>query len=243
MKRLLFALLLPFFLIGCEKMTSDDEMLLKLAYDKNYQYPEGFYKDPASPDHSIYYINTVSISPINNRDSAWIELSTNDKNEALTWLNLTTTNSSVTYSFVGEKETEKYFEFECNGSDRSALLFRVHKTNYYHPIFNTWTTWNFKDGIEIGYYNATVAEQNFKECLEYLWVVETLFHGQKVVSSKIKEEKDYFELYINSLALHYGDWDMQDVVMVYDNYFRLDKDSRLVSFKQVLKKEILGKKR
>ncbi|MCL2290810.1 MAG: hypothetical protein FWC34_08960 [Bacteroidetes bacterium] len=243
MKQLLFALVLPFLLIGCKKMNSDDEMLLKLAYDRNYQYPEGFYKDPISPKHNIYYMNTVSISPIDDRDSRWIELSTNDKNEALAWLNLSTTNSSDSYSFVGEKETEKYFEFECRESNNIyTILFRVHKTSYYHPIFNKWTAWNFNDGIEMGYYNATISEQKVKECLEYLWIAETLFHGQKVISSNVKERKNYFELHINSLVLIHGDWGMQDAVRVYDNYFRFDKNSQLVSFKQVFKKEIPGKK-
>jgi hypothetical protein len=238
MKKLLLVLVLPCFLIGCEK-DSDDRMLLKLAYDKNYNNPEGFYKDPASPEHNLYYINTTSAY----QDSTWIELSTNDKNEALEWLNLSTTNSSVDYSFVGEKETEKYFEFECKEIHNIyTILFRVHKTNYYNNIFNIRTAWNFIDGIQMGYYNAIISEQKVKECLEYLWIVETLFHGQKVVSSKIKEENDYFELHINSLVLIHGDWDVQDVVRVYDNYFRFDKNSRLVSFKQVFKKEIPGKK-
>ncbi|MDL2239873.1 hypothetical protein LJC69_05750 [Bacteroidales bacterium OttesenSCG-928-K22] len=243
MKRLLLALILPIFLIGCEKMDSEDKTLLELAYDKNYSNPEGFYKDPALPEHNIYYINTVSISPINNRDSEWIELSTNDKNEALAWLNLSTTNSSVSYSFIQENETEKYFEFECRESNNIyTVLFRVHKTSYYQPIFNTWTSWNFNDGIELGYYNAAIEKQTVKEGVEYLWTAETLFHGQKVISSKIEDENDYFEVHISSLALIYGDWDMQDVIKVYDNYFRLDKNSRLISFRRVLKKEIAGTK-
>jgi hypothetical protein len=242
MKRLLLALVLPVFLIGCEKMDSEDKTLLELAYDKNYSNPEGFYKDPASPEHAKYYINTVSISPINNRDSAWIELSTDDKNEALLWLNLSTTNSSVNYSLIEEKETEKYFEFECRESNNIyTILFRVHKTSYYQPIFNTWTSWNVNDGIEMGYYNAALEKQKVKESIEYLWIAETLFHGQKVISSKIEEEKDYFEVYINSLSLIYGDWGIQDVIMVYDNYFRLDKNSRLLSFRQVTNREIAGK--
>jgi len=93
-----------------------DEELLELAYDKTYSYPNEFYKDPASSKGNIYYVNTVSISPINQRDSKWIELSTNDKNEASMWVNLTINNSSVSYLFISENETDKYFEFKYEES-------------------------------------------------------------------------------------------------------------------------------
>ena len=128
---------MPFFLLGCEKTDSEDKMLLKLAYDKNYRYPAGFYKEYASHD-DIYYLNTVSLLPPYSRTSSRIELSTDDKNEALMWLNTRINNSEWTYILGEESETEKYFEFEWKYHyEKSYRLFRIHKTSYYQPIYDS----------------------------------------------------------------------------------------------------------
>jgi hypothetical protein len=222
-----------------------DEELLELAYDGTYFYPDGFYKDLSSSGDNIYYVNTVSISPINQRDTKWIELSTNDKNEALMWVNLTISNSSVSYLFISENETDKYFEFKYKESIYSyVVLFRVHKTSYYHSIFDRFAPWNHANETEYGYYNAVIEESKVKECVEYLWVQNTFANlGQKVLGSQIKNTNNYFEVYICSLQLIGGDWGMRDCVRVYDNYIKFNKNTNLISFKQSLRKEIFGQKR
>jgi len=255
MKRIFLWILLPFFLLSCEKKEleeklSDDE-LLELAYDSNFFYPDGFYKDPALPEYSIYYVNTVSISPINQRDTKWIELSTNDKNEALKWVNLSMTNSNdrISYTPIEENETDKYFEFKSiqsydGGLYPHTILFRVHKTSYYHSIFDRWQPWNHINETKYGNYNAEIEEKKVKECIEYLWVQNTFANlNQKVLISTIKKTNDYFEVYMVSLSMIYGDWDMRDVLQVYDNYIRFNKNSRLILFRQSLRKEIFGKQR
>ena len=254
-------LLLPFFLPGCDRMNEEtesdgilietktnlseelsDEELLTIAYDRDFFYPDGFYKDPALPENNVYYVNTVSISPVNQRDAKSIELSTNDKNEALMWVNLTISNSSVSYLFVEENETEKYFEFQCKEStDSYTVLFRVHKTSYYRSIFDRFAPWNLDNETEFGYYDAEIEELKVKECIEYLWLTGTFYTStQKVIHSEIKETKDYFEVYIYSLSIVYGDWGIHDAVMVYDNYIRLNKNNRLITFEQSLQKTIYG---
>ena len=241
--------LLPFFLLGCEKTESEEKLydkeLLELAYDNNFFYPDDFYKDSASPEHNSYYVNTVSISPINQRGPKWIELSTNDRSEASIWVNLTLANSSVSHSLIEENESEKYFEFKCIEAPHSYItLFRVHKTSYYHSIFDRWQPWNHINETKYGNYNAEIEKGKIKECIEYLWVHNTFAnHGQKVLSSTIEETNDYFEVYIVSLSMTYGDWDMRHFLSVYDNYILFDKNSRLVSFRQSLRKEILGEQR
>ena len=225
----------------------EGEEYLSLAYDGTYSYPKEFYEDPASPDDNVYYINTVSISPINQRDSEWIELSANNKNEALAWLNLTISNSSdrIKFLLIKENETEKYFEFEgkqiTDDIYECPLLFRVHKTNYYHSIFDRSAPWNHEYETGYGHYNAEIEKSKVKECIEYLWVINTFAnYGQKVLSSEIKETKEYFEVNICSLSITYGDWGLHDVVSVYDNYIRFNKSSRLITFQQSLRKQISG---
>jgi hypothetical protein len=226
-----------------------DNEFLSIAYDRTYFYPNGFYQDPALPEHSINYINTYYVSPVNQQDVKWIELSTNDQNEALIWLNLTISNSPdrINILLIEQNETEKYFEFKCKEITddifERILLFRVHKTNYYRSIFDSWQHWNHDNETEeYGYYNAEMSDAKVKECIEYLWVQTTFANlGQKVLISKVEERNDYYEVYISSLLTIYGDWGLHDTINVYDNYFRLNKDSRLLSFERSLQKQILGR--
>ena len=227
-----------------ETLTDDD--FLSLAYDRTYFYPDGFYEDTASPD-GFYYVNTVSISPINNRDLKWIELSTNDKKEALNWLNLTTSNMDerIETFLIHENETEKYFEFKCksvtDGIFEYTQFYRVHKKNYYHSIFNGFAPWNHVNETKYGYYHGKTDKLKVKECIEYLWVINSFAnYGQKVLRSEIKDTNDYFEAYICSLVLTYGDWGVHDEVSVYDNLIRFNKSSRLITFQQSLRKQITG---
>ena len=228
-----------------------DEELLRIAYDVTYFYPDGFYKDSASMNGSVYYVNTVSISPINQRDSKWIELSTNDKNEALKWVNLTMTNSNerIGFSPIEENETDKYFEFKSiqsydGGLYPHTMLFRVHKNSYYHSIFDRFSPWDHDNKSEYGYYNATIDETNVKECVEYLWVQTTFANlSHKVLCSTIKEENEYFEVHISSLQLVWGDLGIRDWIEVYDNYIKFNKNSKLITFQRSRQKQIPGMQR
>ena len=74
-------------------------------------------------------------------------------------------------------------------------------------------------------------------------------YSQKVVSSKIKDLGNVFEVHIYSLSVFKpirmpgeNNTNLRDVISVCDNYMQIDKNSRLVSFKRVPKKKILGKK-
>ena len=160
---------------------------------------------------------------------------------------MTTTNSCdrITHKFIDENETEKYFEFKfkqiTDNKFEYTVLFRVHKTNYYRSIFDRFAPWNHANETKYGYYNGEIVKSKVEECIEYLWVINTFAnYGQKVFSSEIKETKDYFEMHICSLSLSHGDWGLHDVVSVYDNYIRFNKSNRLISFKQSLRKQILG---
>jgi len=236
----LLALLLSFFLQGCEKTDLEglsDNKLLELAYDRTYFYPDGFYQE-LDTLFTPYYLNTNNIYPWNEHTSTWIELSTDDKNDVIKWFNLAYNNSSD----VEVNEKEKYFEIKS--VEFTYFANRVHKKSYYHSIFDRWQPWNHINETKYGYYNAEIEKNRIKECIEYLWVQNTFANfGQKVLNSTIKEKSDYLEVHIVSLSMTYGDWDMRDVLKVYDNYIRFNKKSRLISFKQSLKKEIFGEQR
>jgi len=251
MKKLVLLIVMVGFL-SCERQNGlpqdglSDDKLLSIAYDRYYLHPEGFYQDPTWPD-AFYYVNTVSISPINQRDSRWIELSTNDRDEALKWVSLTIANSDdrITHLFIEESETKKHFEFKfkqiTDNRFELPIRFRVHKTSYYHSIFDRFAPWNHVNETKYGYYNGEIEKSKVRECIEYLWVINTFAnHGQKVLSSEIRETGNYFEVHIVSLGVSFGGRGLHDVVSLYDNYIRFNKDTRLITFRQSLRRQILG---
>ena len=223
---------------------------LKLAYDWNYQFPEGFYFEN-NGRNSVYYVNTVSTKPSSERKPIWIELHTNDKNEAKNWSILSDEYSSVSRNFIHENETVKYFEFIWeDASGDYALLSRIHKSDYFIPIFDKFKLFPlfqyFNEDIEnrtIGIYNGTLTVEKVKEFIEYIWVNSLLILG-KVVESTITEKDDYFELNIESLEMVYGDWGINDMIYVNNNIFLLNKNTRVLTFvDQINIYKLIGKKK
>jgi len=246
-------------MLGCDKMENEpepeikpDNELLELAYDVKYRYPVGFYHEKDLIG-SRYYVNTVSIHPVNQRDKGWVELHTISKEEARTWSNLSNEYSSVNRILVNENITEKFFEFVRVNElrDTDVLLSRVHRSDYFIPHFdkskNTLPIF-FREHVKnvtFGVYKGSVTLDKVKELIEYLWDCYTLsIAGEKIVWSKIYEKADRFEYHIQSLQMVGGDWGIHDTIYVLNNIFSLDKGTKvliLAERKQV--KEIEGKYR
>ena len=134
MKNLLFAVLLIIFTASCDKVkviiTPEEDPILKLAYSEDYSYPEGFYHEIRGIG-SPYYVNTISVKPLTEREGIWIELNTNDKSEARLWSDKSNEYSSVNREIIGESETDKFFEFTRKNVQyaNDILWSRVHKTS------------------------------------------------------------------------------------------------------------------
>ena len=242
MKNILYALLIIFVTFGCDKdkipRTPEEEHILDLAYSKDYSYPEGFYhevNDMGSP----YYENTVSIKPINDRQDIWIELNTDDKNEARIWSDESNEYSSVNREIIGDRESDKFFEFTRKNIQYSndILLSRVHKSSYFQPVKNKF----FTSDTLIGKYNGESNLTSVKELVEYLWSCGTIgVSYSKVLESEIKEYNDYFEYYIQSIVIVYGDFGIRDEIIVYDNFVTLNKSERELTIKTDEVKTIQG---
>jgi len=231
MKRLLIILTLA-LLVSCEKnnpnRTDEVNRILELAYNKDYLYPEDFYHETIS-EGFVYYENTVSTKPISERNDIWIELSTNDKNEALLWSNKSNEYSSVNRAIISERETEKYFEFTRRNIkyENDFLLSRVHKSSYFMPKLD-----KFREPDTIGIYNGILSKNSVKEFVEYLWSCGSIgLAHSKVLESNITEYNDYYEQYIKSIKIVYGDFNIKDYIYVYDNYFKLNKLDRTLILK------------
>lgn len=225
---LVFAFIL---LTSCDKdkpiKTDEENFILELAYNNNYLYPNGFYQETNSQG-SVYYENTVSIMPINQRH-IWIELSTNDKSEALLWSNNSSNNSSVNSSIISEKENDKYFEFKRQNANynKDILLSRIHKTSFFQPKLD-----KFREPDTVGIYNGGLKVDSVKLLIEYLWFNGSVGLGNsKVIKSEINEYDDYYEQYIQSIKIVGGDFNINDYIYVYDNYLKLDKTNRILTIK------------
>lgn len=230
MKRYIGIIFGLFLMISCDEndpiRVEYENRILEFAYNGDYQFPDKFYHETISGG-SAYYENSVSIKAISERENIWIELSTNDKDEALSWSNSSNGYSSVNREIISEKETKKYFEFKRQNVvfNNDILFSRVHKTSYFQPELD-----KFKVPDVVGQYNGDLQVDSVKELVEYLWSCGSIGLGHsKVIESKIKEYDTYFEQYIQSIKIVYGDRGLSDYIHVYDNYFKIDKPNRRVT--------------
>lgn len=243
-KPLHFIFLFILVIAGCEGdnnkiiRTPEEEQILELAYDPLYKYHDGFYHEVVETG-SVYYDNTLSIAPPSEREFIWIELNTDDKNEARLWSDKTNEYSSVNREVVLENETQKYFQFKrvSPTNPRDVIYSRIHKTSYFQPALNKFSV---SDSL-IGKYNGVLHLNDIKELVEYLWSCGTLkVHHSKVITSEIRELSDHFESYIQSILIVYGDFDLHDEIGVYDNHFVLSKTNRELIVETQKTKTIVG---
>ena len=73
-----------FVIVACNKLktvepytTPEEKQIIKLAYNNNYNYPAEFYQNDSGT-----YINTYYLRPALQSQKLWIELSTDNKNQA-----------------------------------------------------------------------------------------------------------------------------------------------------------------
>jgi Mg2+ and Co2+ transporter CorA len=242
MKNCLFAVLLIVITTSCDKdkviRTPEEDRILELAYSKDYIYPSSFYHE-VNDTGSVYYENTVSIKSITDRDHIWIELNTNDKDEARLWSDKSNEYSSVNREIIDESETDKFFEFKRKNiiHAHDILLSRIHKASYFQPVLNKFSV---SDSI-IGKYNGELNQTSVKELVEYLWSCGTMdVSYSKVLETELKEYDECFEYYLQSILIVYGDFGMHDEINVYDNFVTLKKSDRNLIVKTNKVKTIQG---
>ena len=218
-------------LFGCEKEdkieSPEIESIIQMAYSKDYYYPDNFYHEK-NLDGYVYYENTVSILPTDERKDIWIELSIDDKSQAKEWSVLSNEYSSVNREIIVESETEKYFQYKKVNveNDNDILLSRVHKLSYFQSLYN-----KFSAIDTVGIYYGELTMENVKELIEYLWSCETLGYAHKVIESNISENDESYIQVIESLVLIIGDWGIPNMINIYENTFQFDKSTRILTVK------------
>jgi hypothetical protein len=175
---------------------------------------------------SIYYENTLSITPTNQRERVWIELHTNDMEEARNWSILSEKNGSANRTLINERENEKYFEFlwiEEWHNNRYGLLSRVHRSEYFVPLFDKLNfPWfdDFEKNYVVGIYNGNQSIENVKKFVEYIWE-QSLLMSDKIIESKHFEEDDFIVIFIQSQS-----YDRT----AYNNKFVYNLKTRILTF-------------
>ncbi len=224
-----FALLTMFCLSCSQKQPfefNDDDILEKVY--SNYKFPDGFYTEETDSG-SIYYENTVSIKALDEREAVWIELSTNSVDTARQWSELSARYSAYYRTLVGERETEKFFEFrrvrETHPGD--ILLSRVHKRSYLDRSMYD----SFKKGPVIGRYNTRPMRlPEVKELIEYLvFVSEYNNSSYKVLDSQCVEKETHFQHTLIEIRIVYGDWGLRDQITLRESRYTIDKESGDIS--------------
>lgn len=121
------------FMLSCKKDAPIEpvqkDKYFELAYDQTFRFPDGFNieKDLMG---SRYYLNTVSIKAENRQENSWLELNTNDLEQAKTWSDISDEHSSVHREIIKENHTERYFEF-VRAINNDIILSRVHRSDYF----------------------------------------------------------------------------------------------------------------
>lgn len=243
MKHLNLILIVCFLMYGCINKLDDYDKsnpILVKAYSSTYFYPADFYSESIDSG-SIYYVNTISIKPLDQREPICIDLCSNDIAQARTWSELTNANSSQNRKLKGERQTEKYFEFKrvspINKID--MVLDRVHKKSYFIPLMD-----RYKPIDTIGQMPGTILQStDIKQYIDYLWSSGTVDWPTKVIETKLQDTTIGHKYTIKSIILSGGDRGVDDIIHVYRNTFLIYDSNGIIRLEKSLIEDIVGKHR
>jgi len=215
-----------------------NEIILQAVYS-NYKYPSGFYEEDLQGG-STYYVNTVSISPLDKRENHWFELSTNSRDQAIAWSESSSVNSSYYRKLVSEKETEKYFEFrrvwEKHPTD--ILLSRVHKASYLDRSMYD----RLNPGDTLGIFKKEeINKATVKELIEYLWFIGSYnTGGSKVLCTYATENESSVKYILFYTKVTYGDWGLKDKIIVMRGIFQVSKSTGAITESETIFRKFSG---
>jgi hypothetical protein len=250
MKTFSFTLMILLLLIGCtrDKESYDtSNPILVMIYSNSYYYPEGFFHELIDSG-SVYYVNTVSIKPVDSREDIWINLSCDNIDQARIWSELTDSFSSYHRVLESERETDRYFEFKWVSpiSRRDMILTRVHKESYFRPMLDQFKSpfipGNNNPMDTIGQINiAKFQGYDIKELIEYLWSSGAIGVYEKVEKTDLEENSNAYTYLVSSISIIGGDWNLNDSINLYYNYFNINKMNGIITLNRQFKQGFYGK--
>ncbi len=204
-----------------------DEQLLELVYS-GYKFPDDFYEEDLE-GASIYYVNTVSVLPLHERKSVWIEFCTDDRDQAFAWSESSNVNSSYYRDLVSESETEKYYEFRRVYAERptNIVLYRAHKCSYIDR--SSVDKFHLNDTLGV-FTQRPITVAAVKELAEYIQFINTYNNGSsKTLHSESEEDDTSVSLVIHQLSIGFGDWGMCDQISLGTVTYSVDRQTGVIT--------------
>jgi hypothetical protein len=214
----------------------DSDPVLQLVYS-SYKTPPGFYQEELT-NSSLYYENTISITPVHQRDDTWFELCTDDHSQARAWSDSENVFGSDPRSVVAERETERFFEFTRRDASVWKLLSRVHKCSYLdRSMFD-----RFHPGSVIGVFNKRpMFQSDVQSLVEYLWYIDNYdIFGAKIVSVESVDDGSAFRTTLTEIQMSGGDWGMRDHITVYQSAYSVSKSDGTITLNKTIQRTIEG---
>jgi hypothetical protein len=241
-KIILLVISVVLIVLSCESGTTEpieyDKELMDFAYNGS-QLPKDFYKEDLRGG-SIYYENTVSIKPLDQRNAGWFQLSASSIDTARKYSELSSKYSAYYRELISEKETDKFYEFRRVYSEntKDILLSRVHKNSYLDRSMYDF----FKKVGLLGVFKKNNFNANdVKELIEYMWFVGYAPLGGKVYKSLMEENISEYIYRIYEISIGHGDFGMTDWIQYIDNKFKVNKNSGGISLESEIIKQFPGR--
>jgi hypothetical protein len=208
-----------------------DDQIVKLVYDRGYQTPPGFYRDPAltKPEYSLYF-----------HQPGWFA---DDKEQARQIVqDFLDKPSNIAVRKIEEaRESDHAFDFRGG-----TIWYRVHRPG--------WFAWAGKrvgevranpDGkpVELGRFAARpLTADAVRRLAEYEWLIHhDNLTGAKVLRSTGQEEKDAFVHTLLTTEVVYGDFGLRDEITVRAATYRVDKQTGRTTKTVTTVKQLTGK--
>ncbi len=200
--------------------------------------PTGFYSEEL--DGSLYYMNTISITPLEERVNAWYELCTEDATQARTWSDLTSEYGSGSDSVVTTHATEKYFDI-LRSDGRIQVHYRAHRCSYLDQS----AVDRFNLGTFRGFFmQRPVTPGAVGELVEYLWFIRhDRIGGQSVLRSTPISGGGTMRHELITLHLMIGDWNVKDVIRIERELYSVDAATGELQVQTTLLEEFTGTQR
>ncbi len=198
------------YAISFESIAITDDEILQMVYSP-FKVPGKFYQEDIG-QAGIYYENTLSILPLDQRTTDAFELSTNSRDQALAWSESTSVHSSYYRTVVSATETYRYFQFRRVYLEHptDVVLSRVHKLSYldrsmadlFHPT------------SLLGVLNLRpVNDSSITALAQYLWFIRNYnTGGAKALGTATRQTADTVHCALYETQVSYGDWGMFDEI-------------------------------
>ena len=203
-----------------ESIEIPDSTILRLGYSSSLA-PDGFYVEDWEAG-SIYYETTLSIAPEHLRQPPFYFLSTNARQQAYAWSESSSVHSAYYRELVSERETDRFYEFRrvYKQNPKDILLSRVHKLSYLDRSNFDY----FAHASLIGRLNARpIDEATVRSLAEYLWFID--YDGTRALASVPATRGDTVYCALYELRMGWGDWDMNDVAVLYRTVYAVSRSN------------------